>query len=310
MEDVTSPTGKPRRRPAKSTPAAQTVPADEPTAPKKRTRAAKTTAAAAKTSTAVVKAPANTADAPAKSARERQPRQPEPNDLITELDRVLAEADGLAEVDGTAEVDGIAEADGAAEVDRQTLVKQTDEPAKAPLWAMIVADPGFTSEHAAREAVRRAGGDARDWVAWVRARYPGVGADAIARLAAQHYATIARRHGAGTAAAGLAGSVAGVGDLARIQARLVLTVAAAYGADPTSMDRARELLELMRIPRLTQPTLAAVRNGGRLFGAVLLRRVAAALVPLGGAIAGAVHGGRSTDDLAMRAVERYRNQAQ
>jgi hypothetical protein len=285
MEDVTSPTGKARRRPAKSTPAAEVaaevIPAAEPAAPKKRTRAAKA-------GTPVVTAQANgssTAEVPPKAPRKRQPKKQEPDDLITELDRVLAQVDA-----------GPAPA--------------KDEVQRAPLWAMIVADPGFTSEHVAREAVRRVGADARDWVAWVRGRYPGAGADAIARLAAQQYATIARRHGTGTAAAGLAGSVAGVGDLARIQARLVLTVAAAYGLDPTSMDRARELLELMRVPRLTQPTLAAVRNGGRLFGAVVLRRVAAALVPFGGAIAGAVHGGRSTEDLAARAIERYRNQAQ
>src|SRR5690242_12594753 len=200
MEDVTSPTGKPRRRPAKSAPAAEAVAADEPAAPKKRTRAAKA-------GTTVVTAQANngtsgTPDRPAKAPRKRQPKKQEPDDLITELDRVLADLD-------------------------PTPAPDEEDRAKAPLWAMIVADPGFTSEHVAREAVRRVGADARDWVAWVRGRYPGAGADAIARLAAQHYATIARRHGAGTAAAGLAGSVAGVGDLARIQARLVLTVAAA-----------------------------------------------------------------------------------
>ena len=151
MEDVTSPTGKPRRRPAKSAPAAEAVAADEPAAPKKRTRAAKA-------GTTVVTAQANngtsgTPDRPGKAPRKRQPKKQEPDDLITELDRVLADLD-------------------------PTPAPDEEDRAKAPLWAMIVADPGFTSEHVAREAVRRVGADARDWVAWVRGRYPGAGADA------------------------------------------------------------------------------------------------------------------------------------
>jgi len=175
----------------------------------------------------------------------------------------------------------------------------------APLWARVVADPGYTPEHLAREAVRRVGPEAADWVARVRHRYPDAAPHAIARLAAAEAVRVTRRVGAGGGATGLLGAAASAGPLARTQARLVLTIAATYGVDPTDDARARELLDLVHAPRLTQPTADAVRNASRLAAAIAVRRLARRATPVGAAIVGAVQSGRSTEMLAARAIAHY-----
>jgi hypothetical protein len=175
------------------------------------------------------------------------------------------------------------------------------QPPRAPLWARVVVDPGFTAEHLAREAVGRLGPSAKDWVDRTRARYPGARPDALARLAVAEQVRAARLQ-----AMTIAGSLANVGTLARTHARLILTVAAAYGVDPTAEARVVDLLELLPVPRLTQPTLAAAGNVGRVMGAIAVRRIAARVVPFGASIAGAIHSGRTTEDIARRAVDRFR----
>jgi hypothetical protein len=103
------------------------------------------------------------------------------------------------------------------------------------------------------------------------------------------------------------GSLAMTGVLAHAEARMVLTIAAAYGLDPTDEeDRGTELLRLLRVPRLTQPTTDALRNSGRIVAALAARRVAARLVPFGAVLAGAVQGVASSNDVAMRALAYYR----
>ena len=157
-----------------------------------------------------------------------------------------------------------------------------------PLWARLVADPGFAAEHAAREAVDRLGPEARDWLARTRTRYPSAGRAGLARLATEESIRSARRQGAASGAAGALGSAVATGMLARGHARLVLSIAAAYGFDPTAHERGRDLLVVLRVPRLTQPAPA---------------------VPFGAAIAGATIGARSTRDVADRAVAHYRSSA-
>jgi hypothetical protein len=181
-----------------------------------------------------------------------------------------------------------------------------DHDESAPLWARVVADPGYTPEHLAREAVRRIGPDAGDWVARLRDRYPDATPEGLARLAAAEAIRTTRRVGAGGGAAGLLGTAAGAAALARTQARLVLTIAAAYDVDPTDDARVRELLDLLHAPRLTQPTAHAVRNAGRLAVATMVQRLAKRLVPFGSAVVGSVQSGRSTEMLAARATAYYR----
>jgi len=175
-----------------------------------------------------------------------------------------------------------------------------------PLWARLVADPGYAPEHVARAAVRQLGPQAADWVARVRERYPDATADGVARLAARHFTRAAHRQGAATGAAGPVGSLATVGVVAQTQARLVLCIAAAYGLDPRAEARAHDLIMLLRVPRLTEPALAALADAGRPIVAYAVRRVAARVIPFGAAVAGAVHGGRSTEAVAGRAVHRFR----
>ena len=152
-----------------------------------------------------------------------------------------------------------------------------------------------------------AGPEAALWVASARARYPRATPDGLARLASRQFTKVARREGVANGAAGLLGSLAATGVLARTHARLVLHVAAAYGLDPLAPERARDLVELLRIPRRSEPALTAVADSGRLIGPLLVRRASARLVPFGAAIAAAVHGGRSTADLATRAMRHFRD---
>ena len=138
----------------------------------------------------------------------------------------------------------------------------------------------------------RLGSQAREWVDHIRERYPLARPDALARLAVEEHVRTARRQALANTSA--VGSLAEVGLLGRTQASLVLTIAAVYGSDPTADDRVRDLLELLPIPRLTQPSLAAAGNVGRLLGAVAVRRVGARLIPFGAAVAGVIHSGRTT----------------
>jgi hypothetical protein len=170
----------------------------------------------------------------------------------------------------------------------------------------VLADPGFAAEHAAREAVDRLGPEARDWMARTGGRYPAARPDGLARLAAQESVRSARKQGAASGAAGVIGSVVGTGLLARGHARLVLTIAAAYGFDPTDRERARDLLVVLRVPRLTSPAPTALRNAGRVVASFASRRIAARVMPLGAAVAGATIGARSTRDVADRAMAHYR----
>jgi hypothetical protein len=122
----------------------------------------------------------------------------------------------------------------------------------------------------------------------MRDRYPDARPDALARLAAAECVRTARRRGALTSAAGLLGSAATTGVLARAHAHVVLTIAAAYGIDPTQPERADDLLELLRVPRLTLPTIPALAGAGRILAGFAVRRAAARLVPFGAALAGAI----------------------
>lgn len=262
--------------------------------PKKAKRAAPSPTAQARRAAAAARRAVQAEQARQRAGTEAARPDPILDDvLLDQLDAVLADLD-LAETDPPHTTVPPEEAFGPAVT-------------PPPLWARLVADPGYATEHLAREAVRRLGPQARDWADRNRRRYPAATPDGLARLAVTEHVRTARRQGAGALLGGVAGSVAAVTLLARTQARLVLTVAAAYGHDPMSEARTREILDLLRLPRLTQPGLVATLNGGRLVGAVLLRRLAARAIPLGAAVTGAIHSGRSTEAVAVRAVLAYRN---
>ena len=187
---------------------------------------------------------------------------------------------------------------------RGQSLEPTGEPEHVPVWARIVADPGFTPEHLAREAVRRVAPEARDWLAQSTSRYPMAGPDRLARLAADHFVRLARRRGA--LAGGPLVTATGASLIAVTQARAVLHIAAAYGLDPGAEERAAELLILLRVPRLTEPTGAVLADLGRAVFGYAVRRAGSRLLPFGAALVGGLIGARATADVATRAIVHYR----
>jgi uncharacterized protein (DUF697 family) len=207
------------------------------------------------------------------------------------------------------------------------------------LWQKMKADPEYAPEHLVLEAITRLGPPAQVWADRVRARYPGIPADTVASIAARRFTTHARLSGAAAGATGLPGALIDVGVLAWTQARMVLHIAAAYGADPTDPERATDLLVLQNIHKVTQTarTALAVARGheqaGALFGKaasapmaqvlILLglklaqmagvkaaKKMFAKMVPGASIILGTWANSSSTKDLARRTVVLYRkNQA-
>ncbi|BCJ41756.1 hypothetical protein GCM10010168_74440 [Actinoplanes ianthinogenes] len=203
------------------------------------------------------------------------------------------------------------------------------------LWSRMRADPQYAPEHLALEAVRRLGPEAAEWAARTRAGRPGITPDELATLAVKNFTTLARLSGAVSGVAGLPGAVLDVGVLAWTQARMVLHIAAAHGADPTAPERATDLLVLQRVHKAAETARTALGvaagrerasriftgpEGGPLGGALIklsvklahmagvraARKVFAKMVPGAGVVLGTWVNSAATKDLARRAREHYR----
>lgn len=203
------------------------------------------------------------------------------------------------------------------------------------LWSRMRADPQYAPEHLALEAVRRLGPEARQWVENVRAGDPSLDRDAVAQLAVKRFTNLARLSGAVSGAAGLPGAVIDVGVLAWTQARMVLHVAAAYGVDPMSTERATDLLVLQRVHKAAEAARVALgvaagrERASRLFadstgaplGRVMMRlgvnlaqmagiraarRLFAKMIPGAAVVLGTWANSTATTDLARRAQDLYR----
>jgi hypothetical protein len=147
------------------------------------------------------------------------------------------------------------------------------------LWQQMRADPEYAPEHLALEAIRRLGPAAARWVERMRATHPGIQNDVLADWAIKRFLGHARFSGAAAGAAGLPGAVVDVGVLAWTQSRMVLHVAAAYGADPTHPDRATDLLVLQRVHKVAETARVALGvAAGRERAAVLFARASSAPV--------------------------------
>jgi hypothetical protein len=198
------------------------------------------------------------------------------------------------------------------------------------------ADPQYAPEHLALEAVRRLGPEARRWADRARAEQPGVTAEALAQAAVRRFTNHARLSGAVSGATGLPGAVVDVGVLAWTQARMVLHVAAAYGADPTHTDRATDLLVLQRVHKLAESARLALgvaagrERANRLFatagdqplsgvmlklgvklaqmaGVRAAKRMFAKVIPGAAVVLGTWANSAATKDLAERTREHYRS---
>jgi hypothetical protein len=196
------------------------------------------------------------------------------------------------------------------------------------------ADPQYAPEHLALEAVRRLGPEAARWAERARADQPDSTSDELADAAVKRFTTLARISGAAAGAAGLPGAVLDVGVLAWTQARMVLHIAAAYGADPTAPERATDLLVLQRVhkaaetARLALGVAAGRERASRLFadtagrplaglaklglklaqmaGVHAARRMFAKVVPGAAIVLGTWVNSTATKDLARRTRELYR----
>lgn len=206
------------------------------------------------------------------------------------------------------------------------------------LWQQMKADPQYAPEHLALEAVRRLGPAAQRWAEQMRSVHPGIHPDVLAHWAVKRFTNHARLSGAVSGAAGLPGAVVDVGVLAWTQARMVLHIAAAYGADPTHQDRATDLLVLQRVhkvaatARLALGVAAGRERAAVLFarattaplGRVMVRlgfklaqmagvraakRVFAKVIPGASIILGTWANSTATTDLARRATALYRQPA-
>ncbi|MFG1610550.1 EcsC family protein [Actinoplanes sp. NPDC049265] len=216
-----------------------------------------------------------------------------------------------------------------------------DQAAATPpgsLWERMKADPQYAPEHLALEAVRRLGPEAERWADRQRDSHPGITPDALAQLAARRFTTHARISGAVSGATGLPGAVVDVGVLAWTQARMVLHMAAAYGADPSHPDRATDLLVLQKVHKVAETARLALgvaagrERAARLFAGaaerplsgVMLRlgvklaqmagiraakRVFAKIVPGAAVILGTWANSAATKDLARRTGDYYSHDA-
>jgi hypothetical protein len=209
-----------------------------------------------------------------------------------------------------------------------------DAPAAPPdrLWDRMRSDPQYAPEHLALEAVRRLGPEARAWAERARAQRPGAPPEELARQVVKRFVTLARLSGAVSGATGLPGAVVDVGVLAWTQARMVLHLAAVYGADPTHSDRATDLLVLQKVHKVAETARLALgvaagrERAGALFGQpaaagrTFLRlgvklaqmaglgaakRMVAKAVPGAGIVFGTWANSSATTDLARRAEALY-----
>jgi hypothetical protein len=191
------------------------------------------------------------------------------------------------------------------------------------------ADPVHSPEHLALAAVARFGPEARDWVAAMRQQHPRASDAKLARYVRVRFTRLARYSGAAAGVLGLPGAIADTAVLAWTQARMVLHLAAVYGQDPTSRERAAELLVLQRVHTLIAAADTALDvAAGRAAAVDLLdhatganfqlakslasmvsehvaRRALLRAVPLASVPLGAMGNAGSTKRLAERAIARY-----
>ena len=205
---------------------------------------------------------------------------------------------------------------------------------QGPLWSRMKSDPQYAPEHLALDAVRRLGPEAASWAERYRLDNPGISADTLAAVAVRRFTTLARISRSVSGATGLPAAVLDVGVLAWTQARMVLHMAAAYGADPTGAERATDLLVLQRVhkaaetARLALGVAAGRERASRLFASTAARplsgvmfrlgvklaqmagvraakRVFAKVIPGAAVVLGTWANSAATKDLAGRTTELY-----
>ena len=210
-----------------------------------------------------------------------------------------------------------------------------DRPSLLPegLFDRMRADPVRAPEHLALAAVERFGPEAQAWIAEFRGRFPMVTDAHLATVTRTRFIRLSRYSGAVAGVAGGVGAVVDFGVLAWNQARMVIYLAAIYGEDPTSRERAAELLMLQNVHKVMGAAETALdiasrraapadllkhsdrlRTGSLVTLAVVLARMAGMklakkglmkVIPFAAVPLGAMANASSTKNLADKAIAMY-----
>jgi hypothetical protein len=189
----------------------------------------------------------------------------------------------------------------------------------ADLWAAVKAEPGRTPAALALAAVAHYADTAAEQAEWLADTYPGVPAHRHAQVAVRE--AVGRTRIA--AVIGVPFGLAGLSMRTWAHARLVLDVAAVFGRDPGSPDRAAELLMLLGVyPDLdaARDAVAGVLDPDReaadlpapsgsfaaLAGARAVRHLVARFIPGSALVLDGLATAAGTDDLAARVIRFYR----
>lgn len=202
------------------------------------------------------------------------------------------------------------------------------------LFEHMRADPVRAPEYLALAAVERFGPEARQWITEFRRRFPHVKPGYLAMLARTRFVRLSRYSGAVAGVAGGVGAVVDFGVLAWNQARMVIYLAAIYGEDTTSRDRAAELLMLQNMHKVVGTAQTALDVAARrtppsellkhsetmrqtgslstlatalatMVGMKMARKGAMKLIPFAAIPLGAMANAGSTKSLADRAIAFY-----
>jgi hypothetical protein len=202
-----------------------------------------------------------------------------------------------------------------------------DLPSETSLARVVKAQPLLTSAALALASVARFGESAREQAEWLRSVYPKVGPERLARVALDSARKRTRYAVGATLLGGPLGVAASVSTLAVAKARLIIDIAAIFGADPLDPDRAVDVLVLLGAyadaPAATKavaeligdgitdtaeagdvtaprPTLVAAAT------AQLLTKAVGRLIPGMGALAQALRSTSETEQLTDRTIRYFK----
>jgi uncharacterized protein (DUF697 family) len=203
------------------------------------------------------------------------------------------------------------------------------------LFDHMRGDPLHAPEYLALAAVERFGPDAQEWIAEFRSRFPHVTDEHLAAVTRKRFVRLSSYSGAVAGVAGGVGAVLDFGVLAWNQAQMVIYLATIFGQDPTSRDRAAELLMLQNVHKVMATAQTALDVAARrkeptellkhsntvaesgslttlavtlakMVGMKLARKGLMKLIPFASVPLGAIANASSTGDLADRAIAMYR----
>ena len=131
------------------------------------------------------------------------------------------------------------------------------------LWRALRADPSRAAEVAVLYSLPLLSPHVARWSRRRRQRHPGTPADAVARHLVWRAAGVARRGGIVTGSSFYVGMVPAMAMIYCEQLALVLRIAAVYGRDPLSPERAAEILVVQGRYRTVAEAALALRAVGQ-----------------------------------------------